>query len=566
MATRIFLCDEREEPEIRQFIREAAASFAKGEEYIITWSCGNVTSIQVGDRAFVKRIGRQPHGFFAAGYVVAAEKRYQLRLRDRRYQNLSEAYDSEFFRGNFTIWLAWEACTDYDTPLRTARLEEMPEFRGALFNPTVGGGAFRAEFVDLLEEEWEDHCEAAVKQKRAFRLVDFFIARGQKANQQGKPAEAVEWYGQAIDIDPNCAKAFVGSANALQALGEHPRAIADYTEALEIGSAYDKVAFYRRGLSYAALKDWAAAAQDFGRAAALDPRNTDALTQQGVALYKARDFAQAIAVLTEAVNRDPENTEALLYLGRSHYNRKEYEEALARLEALLDVAPDSAEGFYYRGVTLTKLTPPREKEALLDLKKAARLFKNQNQLDRYVKARNLIDVLSTEEGEDEVLRLPQAEAPVLNTPPAVVAEPAPPAAKPEASAAKEETGEEERRPERLREAEKRALELILEKYSQEGWEIAPAPSRKVGYKFRALKAEQEEDVEVKGLVGSDLTFAMSSREVRQAEANPNFVLWAIANALSEPEPQCWRGREILEKFALDPMKYLARYQGESPKG
>ncbi|NJK58987.1 MAG: tetratricopeptide repeat protein [Oscillatoriales cyanobacterium SM2_1_8] len=560
MATRIFLCDEREEPEIRQFIREAAASFAKGEEYIVTWSCANVTSIQVGDRALVKRIGRQPHGFFAAGYVVAAEKRYQLRLRDRRYQNLSEAYDNEFFRGNFTIWLAWEACTDYDTPLRTARLEEMPEFRGALFNPTVGGGAFRAEFVDLLEEEWEDHCEAAVKQKRAFRLVDFFIAHGQKANQQGKPAEAVEWYGQAIDIDPNCAKAFVGSANALQALGEHPRAIADYTEALDIGSAYDKVAFYRRGVSHAALKDWAAAARDFGRAAALDPRNPEALTQQAIALYKTRDFAKAIAALTEVVNRDPENTEALLYLGRSHYNRKEYEAALARMEALLDVAPDSAEGFYYRGVILTKLIPPREQEALLDLKKAARLFKNQNQLDRYVKARNLMDVLATEEGEDEVLRLPQAETPVL-TPPA----PAPMVEESPKEEGREEAAEEERRPDRLREAEKRALELVLEQYNQEGWEIAPAPSRKAGYKFRALRGEVEEDVEVKGLVSSDLTFAMSSREVRQAEANPNFVLWAIANALSEPEPQCWRGREILEKFALDPMKYLARYQGELPQ-
>ncbi|MFQ3679760.1 MAG: tetratricopeptide repeat protein, partial [Pseudanabaenaceae cyanobacterium] len=363
----------------------------------------------------------------------------------------------------------------------------------------------------------------------------------------------------AIDIDPNCAKAFVGSANALQALGEHARAIADYTEALDIGSAYDKVAFYRRGVSHAALKDWVAAARDFGRAAALDPRNPEALTQQGIALYKARDFAKAIAVLTEATNRDPENTEAWLYLGRAHYNRKEYEAALARMEALLDVAPDSAEGFYYRGVILTKLNPPREKEALLDLKKAARIFKNQNQLDRYVKARNLIDVLSTEEGEEEVLRLPQAEAPVVSEVPKEAK------AREESTEAKEEMEAEERRPDRLREAEKRSLELVLEKYSQEGWEIAPAPSRKAGYKFRALKGDREENVEVKGLVGSDLTFAMSSREVRQAEANPNFVLWAIANALSEPAPQCWRGQEILEKFALDPMKYLARYQGEPAK-
>ena len=93
MVTRIFLCNEQTEPEIRDFIREAIADITEGEQYIVTWNCGNIQTLKVGDRAYFKRIGSANQGYFASGTVVPADREYQLKQRSARYRELSEAYD-----------------------------------------------------------------------------------------------------------------------------------------------------------------------------------------------------------------------------------------------------------------------------------------------------------------------------------------------------------------------------------------------------------------------------------------------------------------------------------------
>lgn len=71
MKTLIFLCNDNSEIDIRKNIEDAKKQIASEEFYDTTWSSGNSTKIKVGDRAYLKRTGSKPHGFFAAGKVVA---------------------------------------------------------------------------------------------------------------------------------------------------------------------------------------------------------------------------------------------------------------------------------------------------------------------------------------------------------------------------------------------------------------------------------------------------------------------------------------------------------------
>jgi tetratricopeptide (TPR) repeat protein len=577
MPTRIFLCNEREDPEIRDYLQEAEESIEAGEEYLITWNCANVTSIQPGDRAFMKRVGSKPNGYFASGYVVSAEKRYQLRLKDRRFQNLSDAYDFDSTAGNFVIWLAWDSCVDFELPLRTDLLKRNPEFDGALLDPAAGGGILRQQYVPLLESEWQKHSSEMAGRSRGIRLVDICIDLGRKSNQLKQHQQAIEFYSRALDAEPDCVKAFVGLGNANQALGEDQQAIADYSEALEIGSAYDRVVFAKRGLSYYNLKDWQRALRDLERAIKLNAQNGEAHFYRGMTFYKMRDFAQAIASFSNAVQVDPDYDQAFYFRGRSHFNNQKYEQAIADFGQALTLKPDLIEGYYYRGLAYSKLENGSDYVALQDLRLAAKMYKGRENIERYLKVRDLIEVLTPDQEENELLLASQApkllqpksnellSLPLLPKPPEMELAPLDLAIK---AAEKSEPPteipvykevEQELIPqrERLKAAEKKAVELILQQYQDLDWLVEVATNARSGYKFSCTKAEEHHDIEIKGLLGSEITFVTTAREVQQAEDNPNFILWVVTMALDQPQIQRWTGAEMLQQFQLDPMKYLA---------
>jgi tetratricopeptide (TPR) repeat protein len=601
MPTRIFLCNEREDPEIRDYLQEAEESIAAGEEYLITWNCANVTSIQPGDRAFVKRVGGKPNGYFASGYVVPAEKRYQLRLKDRRFQNLSEAYDYDSTAGNFVVWLAWDSYVDFELPLRTDLLKRNSAFDGALLDPAAGGGILRQQYVPLLEEEWQKHSTEMAAGDRGIRLVDICINLGKQSNQKKDHDRAIEYYCRALDVQPDSVKAFVGLGNAYQTLGEDRQAIADYSDAIEIGSAYDRVAYTKRGISYYNLKDWQRALQDFERAIKLNSKNSEAYFYRAMTFYKLQDFARAIASFDNVVKVDPESDRAFYFRGRSNFNSQAYDRAIADFSQALTLKPDLIESYYYRGLAYSKLGNGSDYLALQDLRLAAKMYKGRENIDRYLKVRDLIEVLTPADSEEsefllasqspkllqpkssESPKLPQLKEkqelneplklPELKEQETSPSERQEPVSEPLALAVKaaEVEGVQIETPiateleiaevlpprERMKAAEKQAIELIIQQYEQQGWEIEFPENPRLGYKFSCFKAEERQDIEVKGLLGNEITFLITAREVQQAEENPNFILWVVTAALDRPKLQKWSGREMLDRFQLDPMKYLA---------
>ncbi|MDM9584289.1 DUF3883 domain-containing protein [Nostoc sp. GT001] len=206
MKTLIFLCNDNSEIDIRDDIQDAKREITAGEFYYTTWSCGNNTKIEVGDKAYFKRTGSKPHGFFAAGKVVPALKEYQLK-KQNEYKNLSEAYLNSFYGNSFMVVVQIDSVVDFDQPLEQERLRCMPQFRGANFTFMQGGCKFDERFCESLDSAWEDHSMPLSRRGYGKRLVDIFCDKGKKHKDEMNYQDAIEAYNQALDIQPGYSKA-----------------------------------------------------------------------------------------------------------------------------------------------------------------------------------------------------------------------------------------------------------------------------------------------------------------------------------------------------------------------
>ncbi|KPK98685.1 MAG: hypothetical protein AMJ95_02760 [Omnitrophica WOR_2 bacterium SM23_72] len=82
--------------------------------------------------------------------------------------------------------------------------------------------------------------------------------------------QAIEEFAQAIEKNPDFAKAHYQRGLAYQSLGELEEAIADYTAAISLGLAEAKV-YYNRGIAYYYHDYLDKAIEDWSRAIEIDP-------------------------------------------------------------------------------------------------------------------------------------------------------------------------------------------------------------------------------------------------------------------------------------------------------
>ncbi|MFN9649701.1 MAG: tetratricopeptide repeat protein, partial [Pseudanabaena sp.] len=394
MVTRIFLCNEQTEPEIRDFIREAIAEISEGEQYIVTWNCGNIQTLKVGDRAYFKRIGSANQGYFAAGTVVPADREYQLKLRSARYRELSEAYDIDSQANNFRVWVAWDSCVTFDEPLRTDYLRQLPHFQGMPLEPQSDAGVFREEYVRMLDREWERQTQKTIRTGKGVSLVDVYYRWGLEDIQQGFPQDALESFRQALKLNPNFIKAYLGLGDAHVSLREYAKAVGDYGKAISMRPDKARIAYYKRGEINFLLNQLQQALADFQAAISIDPSYVDAHFSLGNTYFKLKSYEQAIACYSRTLDLDPNRDLAVFRRGRSHYILKEYPEALRDFSHAIELQPSNVDAYYYRGLTYSQPSIADETLAGDDLRKAIVLYQTQGKPEKARKAKEFLETLA----------------------------------------------------------------------------------------------------------------------------------------------------------------------------
>lgn len=161
---------------------------------------------------------------------------------------------------------------------------------------------------------------------------------------------AIEYFKQALDIDPQFARAwaflsfcysFLGASGNLPAEGSLPYA----KEAAERALALDEgleLAHCALGVVYIFL-DWdlAAAGKAFQRARAINPNNTAYMYTYSLLLRAEGRFEEGARLLETAIELDPVSIIAHTYLAEMHIAYGQSEKALATINKIQNLHPES---------------------------------------------------------------------------------------------------------------------------------------------------------------------------------------------------------------------------------
>jgi len=130
--------------------------------------------------------------------------------------------------------------------------------------------------------------------------------KGVALNALGNYSEALTVLDQAIAISPSYAKAWYEKGNALNGLGRYDEAIVAYDKALEIYPAYGYLAYYGKANALAGLGRYEEAIPLYDKALSLEPRYAEPWVKKGDALAATGDYQGAVAAYDQALSIEPD--------------------------------------------------------------------------------------------------------------------------------------------------------------------------------------------------------------------------------------------------------------------
>ena len=204
----------------------------------------------------------------------------------------------------------------------------------------------------------------------------YFLARRNKENLE----KAAGYFGQAIQLDPRFAQAWVGLGKARndQADWDYIPGEKGYREAREnvqrallldasLGEAYAVMGSIQQNHDW----NWAAADASFHRALALEPGNAIAIGGSGSLAWVLGRLDEALALYRRASEIDPLNASFYYYTGLVLNSAGRQEEAIAAFRKALEITPEmeNVHGLLCR----VHLMQSRPREALAEAEKEKHL-------------------------------------------------------------------------------------------------------------------------------------------------------------------------------------------------
>jgi tetratricopeptide (TPR) repeat protein len=120
-----------------------------------------------------------------------------------------------------------------------------------------------------------------------------------KGKDESNPELQVEYFTQAIRLNPELADAYACRGMANSDLGRYDKAIADYTKAIDLNPENAQT-YNNRGYAYEKLERHDSAIADYTRAIRLDPHYAAAYNNRGVVYYNLGRKEQALGDFDKA--------------------------------------------------------------------------------------------------------------------------------------------------------------------------------------------------------------------------------------------------------------------------
>ncbi|HMS40437.1 MAG TPA: hypothetical protein PKE69_09440, partial [Pyrinomonadaceae bacterium] len=198
----------------------------------------------------------------------------------------------------------------------------------------------------FLMPEYNIVAKRGTTNEEAYRL---YLQGRNLTMQQNAPdnKKAIEYFEQAIKLDPNYALAYARMANAYLWLdllkNDFPRTekIKEIIQkALELDNNLAEAYVARGQLNLVFEWDLPAAEKDLLRAIQLDSNNDTAHWLYALLLASRKRFDEALAEIETAQAIDPSATQYMMHRGRILYYARRYDESVLQFERLMDLNED----------------------------------------------------------------------------------------------------------------------------------------------------------------------------------------------------------------------------------
>ena len=185
-----------------------------------------------------------------------------------------------------------------------------------------------------------------------------FRSRGIVYLSLGRFEPAVRDLDQAIANDSSDEIAYMDRGVAEEELGNLPKALADYSRSISIGTT--TAALVDRGSIYLRLGQPTKAIADFNAALVLDPDDVAALIGRADAKYSPEEqdperLAASLSDFTRIIAASPKNAAAYFVRGDIHFDLKQYAEAYGDFSKSIELDPTQPAVFFNRALAAEHL-------------------------------------------------------------------------------------------------------------------------------------------------------------------------------------------------------------------
>ena len=208
-------------------------------------------------------------------------------------------------------------------------------------------------------------CPKCSAEEASPQTASDHFARGKSLYDLGRYDQAIQDFGEVINLDPIYAAAYFWRGMSCNKLGHDKQAIQDFSEVIRLDPT-DAAAYLWRGQS----RDWLDpdedqyphAIQDFSEAIRLDSTNAEAYYQRGL-WHLIRGYEEwAIPDFDEVIKLVPTHAEAYQKKGLSHRRLDQYEQAIEDFNMALALDPQDVHSYRYRSEIHEKLGNVEEAE------------------------------------------------------------------------------------------------------------------------------------------------------------------------------------------------------------
>lgn len=199
------------------------------------------------------------------------------------------------------------------------------------------------DYTEVIRQD-PDHAWAFGNRGRAFAQ----LAGNQGPDRgRGDYRRAIADFSRVLELDPGNVKALWDRAHAQRDIGEHERAIEDFTAALRHETT--PLLYVERGLACAAINDFEAAIADFSEAILLDPQHAKAFVFRANALLEQGKGEDALNDYSEAARISPDWDLPYYNRGLAHARLGRLDEAAADFTRAIELQPGDAAAYFNRG-------------------------------------------------------------------------------------------------------------------------------------------------------------------------------------------------------------------------